>query len=144
MYIYGVCVSSIREINNEKAVAFLKELNNMGYSDYLAAYIMDKNDNGEDFGIKDWLEAFDENGYCGEAAFLKSVIEEVEGVDICCDDSTGHDYIGLFPVAPWAFNDKTRNMSSGEYENILRKYVSRITDEILEIRWWEISDDCDW
>lgn len=40
--------------------------------------------------------------------------------------------------------ERTRNISEEEYKDILKKYINQITDDELEIRWWNVNDDCDW
>lgn len=45
---------------------------------------------------------------------------------------------------PWNYNSVTRNMSEEDFNEILRKYICLITDDELEIRMWDIPDDCDW
>lgn len=35
-------------------------------------------------------------------------------------------------------------MSEEEYNAILTRYISYFTDDVLEIRWWNVNDDCDW
>lgn len=145
MIIYGVCISDINEINEEKAIEFLEELSEIGYEDYLENFLDNKHDNGEDYTFNDWVYDYHSDFYnIGLAAFLADVIEEVEDIDITSDDPNGVHYLGLSADAPWCFNKKTRNISREDYEDILRKYVCAITNEILEIRWWYVSDDCDW
>ena len=78
------------------------------------------------------------------SAFLRHVIENVEGVNISCDDPQGVHYLGLSLDTPWCYNYKTKNITRENYENILRKYVNKITDDTLEIRYYQVGDDCDW
>ena len=144
MIIYGVCISDIKELNEEKAVDFLKELSKLGHEDYLENFIENKHDNGEDYSFNNWCYDYESEGYFGLAAFLKDVIGEVEGVNINCDDPNGVHYLGLSADAPWCFNYKTRNISREEYNDILRKYINAVTDEVLKIDWFVVVDDCDW
>ena len=52
-------------------------------------------------------------------------------------------YLGLSVDTPWYYNEKTRNMGQKKYEAILMKYISCVTDEKLEIKYWAANDDCD-
>ena len=143
MKIYGVCISDIEKINEEKFLGLLKELAENGHEHYLADFTENKKDNDEDYTADDWLYDFESDGYYGLSAFLKEVIEAVEGVNISCDDPSGIHYLGLRSDAPWNFNEKTKVLSAEEYRAILSKYVGKVTDETLEIRWWCVNDDCD-
>ena len=149
MLIYGVCISDIEKINTEKAEAFLKELAAQGHDFYLKEFEDNRKDNGEnnyeEYTVSSYLYDYEsDNSYCGLSAFLCDVISDVEGVDIKCDDPNGVHYLGLDADAPWAFNKKTRNMSAEKYRNILKKYISKVTDDKLEIRWWNVCEDCDY
>lgn len=75
---------------------------------------------------------------------MKKAIDTQEDIGIVCDDPDGIHYLGISADAPWAFSEKVRNMSRNEYKTLLRKYINMITDEKLEIKWWSVSDDCDW
>ena len=83
-------------------------------------------------------------GNYGAAACLKEIIENIEGINISCDTVDGVQYLGLSVDTPWYYNEKTRNMGQKKYEAILMKYISCVTDEKLEIKYWAANDDCDW
>lgn len=70
--------------------------------------------------------------------------EYIEGINISCDTVDGVQYLGLSVDTPWYYNEKTRNMGQKKYEAILMKYISCVTDEKLEIKYWAANDDCDW
>lgn len=143
MVIYGLCVSDIKELNVEKAEQFLETLKDSNLSDIAEEYFINKEENEHD--LHSFLYDFEgDGGYYGLAAFLKEIIANLESIDIACDDPDGVHYLGLSIDAPWKYNEKTRNMSEEEYSDILRKYVSYFTDEILEVKWWSVNDDCDW
>lgn len=144
MLIYGVCISDIENINEEKAVEFLNELAQLGYEDYLDEFLENKKDNGDDYNFNEWMYYFEADGYYGLSAFLKQVIEELEGVNISCDDPNGVHYLGLGLDAPWYYNRKTKNISKEDYEEILIKYINKVTDDVLKIKYWCVEDDCDW
>lgn len=143
MDIYGVCVSDIDTINNEKVMQLLIELAELGFDSYFSEFTENKGEFGDEYSVSDYLYNYESESYYGLSAFLHDIISEVEGIDIECDDPNGVRYLGLGADAPWAFNEKTRNMSAEEYRNILTKYINKVTDETLEIRWWSVHDDCD-
>ena len=146
MLIYGVCISHIEKINEEKFMTFLKELSDIGSGkeQYLSDFLETKKLNGDEYTINDWLCDFESNGYYGLAAFLKRIIEDIEGIDISCDDPNGVSYLGISADAPWAFNSKTKFMSRQKFEDILAKYINKVTDDVLNILWWSVNEDCDY
>ena len=142
MLLYGVCISDIGEINEEKAINFLRELSKIpGKEHYLADFLETKDYNHEAYSIGDWLYEFESDGYYGLSALLKEVIEDVEGIDITCDDPDGVHYLGISADVPWHFNQKTKDLSEQEFENILRKYVNKVTNSELNIRWWSVYEE---
>ena len=74
------------------------------------------------------------------------IIERFQVIRLCsfCDTVDGVQYLGLSVDTPWYYNEKTRNMGQKKYEAILMKYISCVTDEKLEIKYWAANDDCDW
>lgn len=144
MLIYGVCISEIKEINQKKVEKFLAELAEKGFPDYLKEFKANKEDNNGDYTVGDYLYDYASNGYYGLSAFLRDIIEKVEGINISCEDPNGIHYLGIAADMPWYFNEKTRNLSDVEYIQIMAKYVSKVTDETLDIRWWNVCDDCDY
>lgn len=143
MVIYGVCISEIKKYNEEKAEKFLESLRETKASDIVEEYFVNKEENG--YNLNEFFYNFEgEGGYYGTAACLKEIIAALEGINISCDDPSGIHYLGLSIDAPWKYNEKTRNMSEEDYRKILAKYISYFTDEVLEIKWWSVNDDCDW
>lgn len=148
MLIYGVCISDITKLNEDKVLSFLKELaeTDSERCRYLNDYLDTKKDSLPwELSAVEWLYDFEsDNSYFGVAAFLREVIEYNEGINVCCDDPNGVHYLGISADAPWGFNRKTAALSKEEFHDILRKYINKITDDELEIRWWSANDDCDW
>ena len=131
MKIYGVCISDISHYKNEEAEKYLESLLSTECKDIADDYYENKEE-GRD--LNDWLYGYEScDGYYGLSALLADVIRELEGIDISCDDPHGVHYLGLSASAPWSLNEKTRNISKEEYENILRTYISKFTDDELEI-----------
>ena len=148
MTIYGVCISDITKLDEEKVMLFLKELFEMDKEryHYLSDFLEAKKDAQPwELSAVEWLYDYEsDNSYFGVSAFLRDVIDDLEGIDIICDDPNGIHYLGLGADAPWAFNEKTRTLSAEGFRDILRKYINKITDDVLDIRWWSVNDDCDW
>lgn len=128
MLIYGVKISDIKKYNEQKAERFFEILQKTNASNIAEKYFLDKTKIDGTFG--DFLSNFDDGcGNYGAAACLKEIIENIEGINISCDTY---------------YNEKTRNMGQKKYEAILMKYISCVTDEKLEIKYWAANDDCDW
>ena len=124
MLIYGVKISDIKKYNEQKAERFFEILQKTNASNIAEKYFLDKTKNDGTFD--DFLSNFD------------------EGINISCDTVDGMQYLGLSVDTPWYYNEKTRNMGQKKYEAILMKYISCVTDEKLEIKYWAANDDCDW
>lgn len=45
---------------------------------------------------------------------------------------------------PWHYNEKTKNLTLKEYQDILTKYLYYFTDDEIKIRWWKVDDECDY
>ena len=117
MLIYGLKISDIKKYNEQKAERFFEILQKTNASNIAEKYFLDKTKNDGTFG---------------------------EGINISCDTVDGVQYLGLSVDTPWYYNEKTRNMGQKKYEAILMKYISCVTDEKLEIKYWAANDDCDW
>lgn len=136
MYLYGICIDDIMNIKKDGIIELLKIL------DIYQECMNDCEDN-DDY-ILDWVENYESMGYFGLGALLYDVMTTKELCDINIDDPNGNVFLGLSATYPWNYNSVTRNMSEEDFNEILRKYICLITDDELEIRMWNISDDCDW
>lgn len=141
MLIYGICISDINTLNEEKAEKYLEELLNTSCRDIASNYFENKKDGND---INDWLYDYESEGHYGLAACLRDIIKEMEKIDIECDEPDGIDYLGISADVPWNFNYKTKTLSQEKFHNILGKYVSNFTDETLTIRWWNVLDSGDY
>ena len=134
--------SDIKKYNEQKAERFFEILQKTNASNIAEKYFLDKTKNDGTFD--DFLSNFDDGcGNYGAAACLKEIIENIEGINISCDTVDGVQYLGLSVDTPWYYNEKTRNMGQKKYEAILMKYISCVTDEKLEIKYWAANDDCE-
>lgn len=148
MIIYGVCISYIKNINEGKAEQFLESLINTSAKDIAENFFVNKKDNeeinGEKYTVEEWLSYYDSCESIGLSGFLRDIISELEGLSISSDEPNGIQYLGISADVPWNMTERTRNISEEEYKDILKKYINQITDDELEIRWWNVNDDCDW
>lgn len=140
MIMYGVSLADIK-INEDKAIAFLHELADNGYDCYLSDY-MESVENYDISTFSEWVDDFESDGYFGLSAFLWRIIKTLENINIDVESEEGCEYLGLLLRLPWDFNQKTRNITIEGYNNILRKYINKVTDDVLDIDCiYYLSDD---
>lgn len=141
MLIYGVCISDIKAINEDRALELLKKYSAVNPDPY-NNYLESKDADGEQVTFDTWCYDYENNGHFGLSALLSDIIQDLEGIDIVCDDPNGIHFLGISADVPWHYNQKTRSLSHEEYQRIMAEYISQITDEILPLRWWHVQDDC--
>ena len=92
--IYGVCISDIYNLNEEKAICFLNELAQLGYPDYLETFTESKENSSKNYTFNDWSYNFSHNGYFGLSAFLKEIIggKSTKGFHVCINISLSSGY----------------------------------------------------
>lgn len=128
-YGYGIRVSDITEVPVERlklllerAPDFCKEIEN---------WLLKNGIDHPTYG--DYME-FDDEYILGLATILSSVIEEAEHVHFtACDDFDGNDYLIYMPSYPWELSENECGLTEKRIEEILRKYVSILTDDELTI-----------
>lgn len=70
--------------------------------------------------------------FSGVSAYLADTINMLEGVALSsCDNNC--DVLCILPQFPWKFNEKVRNFSEEDFNDMIRKYLSQICDEALPI-----------
>lgn len=98
--------------------------------------------NGDIFGIdlnadedlEWWISGyFEYNGYSGMAAFLTMVINENENLEFLCSDEDGG-YIFVPTLYPWQFDENMNNLTPEKVNDILKKWISKITDDPIEVK----------
>lgn len=148
MLIYGVCIDDVKKTKEDGIKELMKLYKYADGSTLYDEYVEWIEDNFGEEGsdpeanVDEFIMDFDNGcGYNGLGALLASVIEDMEGIDITVeDDNSGFQYVGIGADTPWNFNDKTKAMSEEEYLQILHKYMNMVTDEALEIRWWQANN----
>lgn len=88
----------------------------------------------------DYLE-LEINGCYGIASLLQDVILEAEGlVFIACDDYNSNNYLLYMPSYPWHLPAKERSLSEEDIRQIFAKYVSILSDEVLEVDYQSVEN----
>lgn len=151
MYLYGICLTEVN-VNFSEVNSFLSSLINTKAHDIIEQFIDDMNhaeidpDDNDLWAheVDDWCDRYESEGYFGLDAVLKDIIRLNEGIDIICDDPNGFHYLGIAADAPWTFNQKTRELSKAEFENILTKYIQPFTKDELKFKYYHREDDGDY
>lgn len=135
-YGYGIRVSDI----NVASVESLKELIHMApeYEKAVNEWIADSEIT--DPSVDDYLD-FDQDYCMGLASMLKEIIEEAEKVRFtACDDCYSNLFLVYEPKYPWYLPETERSLDEESIADILRKYVSIITDEEIAIDYYSAEN----
>ncbi len=101
-------------------------------------YLNDRNLTETEENFEEWIRGYFQMGtHHGLGAFITALINEKEGLELCCDD----DYeIIYFPaIIPWESNERMRTITKEEMDEIFHKWIGKLTDEKVEIRYFEFS-----
>lgn len=137
MLIYGIKIQEEDFTTNEKLETFLEYLCVNNFNEPLK-------DRKINYGLTalEWLDNYDDNlGNTGIAALLKDAISEIDKINITCDMPNETPYLGIQADAPWLFNQKTKNLTSEEFQKILCNYTQRLTDKKFDVKWYSILDN---
>ena len=94
----------------------------------------------KDPSIDDYLE-LDQDYYDGLATILAEVIKEAESITfIHCDDWNGLTYLIYPPSYPWQMPENEANLTEEKIAAILRKYITILTDDPIEIDYQEVEN----
>ena len=90
--------------------------------------------------VEDYLE-YDQDYNLGIATILRVVIQEAERVEfLACDDCNCQRFLMYPKLYPWQITDVDHNMTKERVQEILRKYVSIVSDTELEIDFQEAEN----
>ena len=90
--------------------------------------------------VDDYLE-FDQDYNLGIATILRIVIQEAEKVEfLACDDCHCQRFLMYPKLYPWQMQESDRNVTKERVEEILKKYVSIVSDTELEIDYQEAEN----
>lgn len=88
----------------------------------------------------DYLE-LEINSCCGMASILQDVILEAEGlIFIACDDYNSNNYLLYMPSYPWHLQANERGLTEEAVRQIFAKYVSILSDEVLEVDYQSVEN----
>ena len=135
-YGYGICVSDIKEASLER----LQKLISMApeYQKKIQEWLDDCEISEPAY--EDYLE-FDQDYMLGLATILKEVILEAEDSDlVACDSHDGTDYLIYVPDYPWNQGKHRQIKTEKAVEELIQKYVSILTDEVVEIDYQSVEN----
>lgn len=92
---------------------------------------------------EDYLMAVEEfdSGYYGLASLLRSVIYEAEGINLtACDNFDCCTFLVYEPCYPWQIREKNRDLTEEKLWELFDKYVSILTDEMLDVDYQSIGN----
>lgn len=135
-YGYGVCTEKIqiRSVEDLEKLISLAPKYEMEIKEWLAENEIEKPT------IDDYLE-YDEDEYCKLASILKAVIFEVEEVEFtACNNFDGENYLIYEPSYPWHMSKADSSMTEERIEEILRKYISIVTNQMPEMDYQSVGN----
>ena len=90
--------------------------------------------------VNDYLE-FDQDYNLGIATILRIVIQKAENVEfLACDDRHCQRFLMYPKLYPWQMQGSDRDVTKERVEEILKKYVSIVSDTKLEIDYKEAEN----
>ena len=128
-YGYGICTSDLKIDSVERIEELLA---------HAPEYRKEIHDWFEDCDntkptLDDYLD-FDQDYSNGIAAILQAVIKEATGIEFsACDDINCMRYLIYMPSYPWYMTDRDRTVTQDELDEVLKKYVSIVSDTKLDI-----------
>ncbi len=135
-YGYGICTSDL-EIDSVERIEELLSLA-PEYRKEIHDWFEDC-DNSEPT-VDDYLD-FDQDYNNGIAEILRVVIKEATGIEFsACDGFDCMRYLIYMPSYPWHMTDRDRTITEEELDEVLKKYVSIVTDSEIEIDYQEIEN----
>ena len=158
MDLYGLRFSDFQNIKEAELLQLMKEVKcghevslYDSYRQWVGRMILEGYE-PDVLTLIDWSTDYRSERSCscsGIGGMIADIIFEKEGIDVlakegfepgCKISGFSGEYLGLITDAPWAFNQKTRSLDQKSFDAILRKNVSKITDESFEIQWFFIID----
>ena len=135
VYGYGICTDEINTTVERieellcKAPIFQNEVHNWF-----------KENNITEPTVEDY-EEYDQDFYGGLATILQSVIQEVEKIDFTfADDFNCNHFLVYERCYPWQLTEREKDFDIEDVENIFRKYVSILTDQVITIEYQSVEN----
>ena len=121
---YGVDLSKLNFTDETKMKEFIKR--------YLPDFAkeIDINEKENEVDIFECIDNYNNDlGYDGLSALLADVINEQEQIQLSAYDFIPNGYIYIPANYPWQFNNKEKRLTAESMQEILKKYLSKITDD---------------
>ena len=135
-YGFGVCTEKIqiRSVEDLEKLISLAPKYEMEIKEWLDGNEIEKPT------IDDYLE-YDEDEYCKLASILKAGIYEVEEVEFtACNNFDGENYLIYEPSYPWHMSKADSSMTEERIEEIMRKYISIVTNQMPEMDYQSVGN----
>ena len=133
-YGYGVQISELEKVSMSKVMELIQTAPKFAqtFNKWLS-------DNDIKEPTLDDLRDFDEDYCLGLATVLSEVITECEKMCIltACGDLNGETFLMYTQTYPWYMNEKEKNMTPEDIQTLLKKYISKITDEAITIDYYD-------
>lgn len=133
-YGYGICTDEIQSNTTveriENLLSYAPEFKNTIHSWFKK--INAKNPTVDDFA---------EFGDYGISSLLEEVLKEVEGIEFTsCENFDCECFLIYTPRYPWEITVKDLSLTKEKIEEILKKYVSVLTDEKIDVEYQEVEN----
>lgn len=77
----------------------------------------------------------------GLGPIVRSVIYECEEIDLlCCSNYNGEQYLIFSTTYPWYMTEKEKNMTEEDVRLLIAKYVSVLTDNVVNIEYQSVEN----
>ena len=84
---------------------------------------------------------YDVDCMCGLATILAEFLYEVEDISFtACSDWDGELYLIYTPSYPWYTRESEKDLTMIKLDEILKKYIGMLTDEYVDIDFWEVEN----
>lgn len=132
---FGVCIDDIK--TTPARVLELARLKNM---DEVTEYLDDGRPGWteSDLSMDDFNDLCGDYGEYGVAYVLLNAIDEI---DISyANDYCGVQYVLFEPTYPWYMSQKTAKITEEDVINVMRKYISILTDDEVAIDYYSVEN----
>lgn len=84
---------------------------------------------------------YDVDCMCELATILAEFLLEVEDISFtACSDWDGDIYLIYTPSYPWHIRESEKDITMTKLYEILQKYIGMLTDEYVDIDFWEVEN----
>lgn len=112
---YGVDLSTVKNIHGLEIIKESEDL----YSEF-KEFLIENGLNESEEALFEWADFYENIGYSGLAPLITTIINENEGLDLCCDDSVVNGIIYCPALFPWQYeNENMKNLTEEELCRIL-------------------------